>query len=76
MPATRTNPGFFGIVLEELRPFDGRLGAALRTALCCILVVAFAMSQHVPEAAVSCYLIFFASRDNAASGILIAIALS
>lgn len=75
MPATRTNPGFFGIVLEELRPFDGRLGAALRMALCCILVVAFAMSQHVPEAAVSCYLIFFASRDNAASGILIAIAL-
>lgn len=75
MSATLTSPGFLGIVREELRPFEGRLGAALRMALCCVLVVAFAMSQNVPEAAVSCYLIFFASRDNAASGILIALAL-
>lgn len=44
-------------------------------ALCCSIVIAFAMSQQVPEAALSCYLIFFASRNNAASGILIALGL-
>lgn len=76
MSATRiSNPAFAGIILAELRPFEGRLGAALRMTLCCVLVAAFAMSQQVPEAAVSCYLIFFASRENAASGILIAMAL-
>ncbi len=75
MPATRTKPGFLGILMAELCPYEGRLGAALRMAMCCVIVVAFAMSQHVPEAAVSCYLIFFASRDNAASGIAIALAL-
>ncbi|WP_137152042.1 FUSC family protein [Devosia sp. FKR38] len=75
MPAPHSKPGLAGLLLDELRPFEGRLGAALRMALCCVIVVAFAMSQHVPEAAVSCYLIFFANRDNAASGILIAIGL-
>ncbi|MCR6670671.1 FUSC family protein [Devosia ginsengisoli] len=75
MAANRNRPGLFGILVDELRPYEGRLGASLRMALCCVLVVALAMSQHVPEAAVSCYLIFFASRDNAASGIAIALAL-
>lgn len=75
MPAKQTNPGFLGILIAELRPYEGRLGAALRMALCCVIVVTFAMSQQVPEAAISCYLIFFASRDNAASGIAIALAL-
>lgn len=75
MTAARTRPGLTALLLDELRPYDGRLGASLRMALCCVIVVALAMSQQVPEAALSCYLIFFASRDNAASGILIAIAL-
>ncbi|ODT73258.1 MAG: hypothetical protein ABS75_00845 [Pelagibacterium sp. SCN 63-23] len=63
------------LLADELRPYEGRLGASLRMALCCVLVVVLAMSLQVPEAALSCYLIFFASRDNAASGILIALAL-
>lgn len=63
------------IVWDELQPYEGRLGLSLRTALVCVLVVAVAMSQQVPEAALSCYLVFFASRDNAGSGLLIAIAL-
>lgn len=75
MTATRTRYGLTALLLDELRPYEGRLGASLRMALCCVLVVVLAMSQQVPEAALSCYLIFFASRDNAASGILIAIAL-
>ncbi|MBO9588813.1 FUSC family protein [Devosia sp.] len=75
MAATSTRPGLFELFVEELRPYEGRLGASLRMTLCCVIVVVLAMSQHVPEAALSCYLIFFASRDNAASGILIALAL-
>lgn len=63
------------IVWDELQPYEGRLGKSLRTALVCVLVVAMAMSQQVPEAALSCYLVFFASRDNAGSGLLIAIGL-
>ncbi|MFD1252453.1 Multidrug resistance protein MdtO [Devosia equisanguinis] len=75
MSRPNTRRGLFDIVAEDLRPREGRLGAALRMALCCVLVVAFSMSQQVPEAALSCYLIFFASRDNAASGILIGLGL-
>lgn len=59
-------------LLRELAPFEGRLGHSLRMMLACMIVVLIAMSQHVPEAALSCYLIFFAARDNAGSGILIA----
>lgn len=75
MAASSTRPGLFEIFVDELRPHEGRLSASLRMTLCCVIVVVLAMSQHVPEAALSCYLIFFASRDNAASGILIALAL-
>lgn len=75
MTAAHTRSGLYALLLDELRPYEGRLGASLRMALCCVIVVLLSMSQQVPEAALSCYLIFFASRDNAASGILIAIAL-
>lgn len=40
-----------------------------------MVIVAVAMSLQVPEAAVSCYLVFFAARDNAGSAIKIALAL-
>lgn len=75
MATARTRPGLFGVLVDELHPYEGRLGATLRMTLCVVIVVAFCMSQHVPEAAVACYLVFFASRDNAASGILIALGL-
>jgi len=75
MATARTRLGLFGVLVDELRPYEGRLGASLRMTLCVVVVVAFCMSQHVPEAAVACYLVFFASRDNAASGILIALGL-
>jgi len=74
-PGMAQRISFSRIVWEELQPYEGRLGMSLRTALVCMLVVAMAMSQQVPEAALSCYLVFFASRDNAGSGLLIAIAL-
>lgn len=75
MARPATDPDLFAVLTDELRPYPGRLGQSLRMALAVVLVVAFAMSQNVPEAALSCYLIFFATRDNAGSGMLIAIAL-
>jgi len=68
-------PGFLSAALEELQPFPGRMSASLRMALSCVIVVVLSMSQQVPEAALSCYLIFFASRNDAATGILIALGL-
>lgn len=71
----RTSRPLPGVLLDELQPYAGRLEMSLRMALSCVLVVLFSMSQQVPEAALSCYLVFFASRDNAGTGILIAAAL-
>jgi multidrug resistance protein MdtO len=71
----RPERGFTATIVDELKPRPGRLGASFRTALCCVIVVVLSMSLEVPEAALSCYLVFFASRNNAASGILIAVGL-
>ena len=63
------------VVIDELRPYEGRLAMTLRMTLSVVIVVAFMMSQQVPEAVLSCYLVFFASRKDAGSGMLIALAL-
>lgn len=60
------------VLAQELRPYPGRLAASLRMAVACMLTVAVAMSQQIPEAALSCYLIFFASRKDAGAGLAIA----
>lgn len=70
-----TRLDLFAILREELAPYDGRLGLSLRMALLCVMVTVTAMALQVPEAALSCYLIFFASKDNAGSGIALGIAL-
>ena len=75
MAAPTTRASLLEFLKQELKPYDGRLGRSLRMALACMIVVLVSMSQQVPEAALSCYLIFFAARNNAGSGILIAIAL-
>lgn len=75
MATLATRGGLLAFLAAELKPYDGRLGRSLRMALACMIVVLVAMSQQVPEAALSCYLIFFASRNNAGSGILIAVGL-
>lgn len=72
-PATR--PSFLPIVWEELQPYPGRLDLSVRMAILCMLVTVVAMANQVPEAALSCYLIFFASKDNSGSGILIGLGL-
>lgn len=74
MPSSRPTD-FYRLIIDELRPYPGRLASSLRITVCCVIVVVLAMSQQVPEAALSCYLVFFANRDNAASGIVIALGL-
>ncbi|WP_269933389.1 FUSC family protein [Aminobacter sp. HY435] len=64
-----------GVFWDELQPYPGRLGMSLQTSVLCMAVVITAMALEVPEAALSCYLLFFAARDNAGEGILIAVAL-
>lgn len=75
MMAPSNRSDLFSTILDELRPFPGRLRASIQITLCVVIVVVLAMSQQVPEAALSCYLIFFANRNNAASGIVIAVGL-
>lgn len=68
-------PGLWEVVRDELQPYDGRLGQTVRMTVLCMLVVAVAMTLRVPEAAVSCYLIFFAARNNAGDAIRTGLAL-
>ncbi|MBI4048281.1 MAG: hypothetical protein HY371_15845 [Devosia nanyangense] len=72
-PATR--PSLLRTVWDELQPYPGRLDLSVRMAVLCVLVVVVAMANKVPEAALSCYLIFFASKDNSGSGIIIGLGL-
>ena len=55
---------------REFAAYPGRDAFALRVAIACMLTVAAAMALQVPEAAVSCYLVLYATRDDAASTIV------
>ena len=55
---------------RELAAYPGRDGFALRVALGCMLTVAAAMTLSVPETAVSCYLVLYATREDAAATIV------
>lgn len=71
----RTDPGLWTVVKDELKPYEGRLGQTVRMTVLVMVIVAVSMALRVPEAALSCYLVFFAARDNAASSIQIGLAL-
>lgn len=60
------------LLWDELQPYPGRLDLSFRIALVCVLVTVTAMALQVPEAALSCYLVFFASRSDAGTGIITA----
>lgn len=48
----------------DLAPTPGRLRSAVEMAVLTTLTVVICMEMGVPEAALSCYLIFFSRRDN------------
>lgn len=69
------DPPFLVVLREELSPYPGRLGLALRMAVMCMGVVLVTMTFQVPEAAISGYLIFFAAKDDAGTSTMMGIAL-
>ncbi|SED39759.1 FUSC family protein [Rhodobacter sp. 24-YEA-8] len=68
--------GLAQVLARELAPVPGRLRDALALTGLVGVLVFLSMSMRVPEAALSCYLLFFAWRDNAGDGIFTAVKLS
>ncbi len=55
---------------EEMRPYPGRAARSARMAIVVVLVTVASMMLQTPETAVSCYLVFFAAKEDAASTVL------
>lgn len=53
----------------------GRAAQAIRIAAACTIVTILSMALGVPEAPVSCYLIFFASKEGQAETVILALTL-
>jgi len=62
-------------VRSDLRPYPGRAAFALRIALVCALTTIACMALGTPEAAIACYLVFFATREDAAASVSMALKL-
>ncbi|GAA5084842.1 FUSC family protein [Paenalcaligenes hermetiae] len=62
-------------VKSDLRPFSGRWEQSWRIALLCALMTLVAMTYQIPEAAISCYVIFFVMKSDAAESTVLALAL-
>src|SRR6478609_2309874 len=62
--------------LSQLAPFPGRAAMAWRIALVCALTAMVAMTYGIPESAISCYLVFFVMKPDAAESSVLAVALS
>ncbi|OZI70908.1 FUSC family protein [Bordetella genomosp. 12] len=61
---------------DLIDPFAGRFAQAWRIALTCALTTMMAAVYGIPEAAISCYLIFFVMKPDAAESSILAIALT
>lgn len=59
----------------DLQPFEGRFGQTWRVALLCALVTGMAMTYHIPEAAISCYLVIFLMKPDAVMNCIMGVAL-
>ncbi|MFZ7208475.1 FUSC family protein, partial [Bordetella avium] len=69
--------GFLRLARHDLiDPFPGRFAQAWRIALTCALTTMMAAVYGIPEAALSCYLIFFVMKPDAAEGVILAVALT
>lgn len=58
--------------LADLTPFPGRAAATWRVAFVCALVSGIAMLFHIPEAAISVYLVIFLMKPDGAENTLVA----
>lgn len=59
-----------------VEPFPGRLAQTWRIALVCALTTMVSAVYGIPEAALSCYLVFFVMKPDAAEGTLLAVGLT
>lgn len=62
-------------VRREILPFPGRLEGTVTLTGLVLLTTALCMAFRVPEAALSCYMLFFAFRDNRGDAIFTALKL-
>ncbi|MDQ0512393.1 FUSC family protein [Ancylobacter amanitiformis] len=68
-------PSLLARMRHDLAPFPGRAALTWRIALLCALVVGVAMLYQIPEAAISCYLVIFLMKPDAAQNVGTALAL-
>lgn len=61
---------------DVVDPFPGRLAQAWRIALVCALTTMMSAVYGIPEAAISCFLVFFVMKPDAAEGSLMAVGLA
>lgn len=63
-------------IIQELKPFEGRLDTAWRIALICSLATFVFMTYGIPLVAIGCYLILFVMKPDPAESTLMAIGIS
>ena len=62
-------------IWQDLQPYDGRWAQAWRIALLCTITAAVSMTYGIPEASISCYVLFFVMKSDAAESSVLAVAL-
>lgn len=65
-PAADAPPPLWRQAWEDLQPFPRRAAMTWRVALLCAIVVAVCMMYEIPEGAISCYLVLYLTKPDAA----------
>ncbi|MVW71960.1 FUSC family protein [Bordetella sp. 15P40C-2] len=77
MKSAEARRQFMRLLWHDLTdPFPGRLAQTWRIALVCALTTMVAAVYQIPEAALSCYLVFFVMKADAAESSILAVALT
>ncbi|TPW33365.1 FUSC family protein [Martelella alba] len=62
-------------LIDDLKPFPGRLYQAVSIGIICAISISIAMLYHFPEAAIGCYLVIFMAKPNAAENVVTGVGL-
>lgn len=62
-------------VWHDLQPYEGRWSQTWRIALLCMVTAAVSITYGIPEASISCYVLFFVMKSDAAESSVMALAL-